>query len=312
MELKEIDYMLAIADHGSILHAAEYLHITQSALSKYIKNMENKLGYPLFIRSKKNHLTLSPEGELYVHYAKRIDNERNGYLHDIKTLHQKENRIRVGIGLVLSNIHLTQIMEAFKETYPTYTVYICSQWMRQNIAAVLDGTLDFAFSYRPRAESSSLLNYYPVLDDDILVAIPKSHPLAKEIKINPNTGHPWIDIHLLENEPFILQDEHCYVRDPINQLFEDLNFIPMVRYSTNSTSTSVSMANRGLGIAICTQTLKGDHANVCFATVDDLSHSISNGFIIRKDKTISSYSRHFIDLFIEYNGDDKYKNSSVR
>ncbi len=53
MDLKDIDYMLAIAEHGSILRAAGHLHITQSALSKYVQSMEKRLGYSLFERTKR-------------------------------------------------------------------------------------------------------------------------------------------------------------------------------------------------------------------------------------------------------------------
>lgn len=308
MDLKDIDYMLAIAEHGSILRAAGHLHITQSALSKYVQSMEKRLGYSLFERTKKNQLTLSPEGELYIHYAKRIDNERRLYFSEIENLHKKELRIRVGIGLAITRVHLTQIMEDFKNVYPACNVYICSQWMRQNISAVLDGTLDFAFAYMVDEEYRSLLHFIPIFDDEIMVAIPASHPSVKEIRTNPKTGLPWIDIHLLENEPFILQNEQCHVRGPIDHLFADLDFKPLVHLTTNSTSASVSMAERGLGIAVCTYTLSEEHPNVCFATIDDLSHSIPNGLIMRRDKILSIYANYFISLFRKYNGNHKYEN----
>ncbi len=68
------------------------------------------------------------------------------------------------------------------------------------------------------------------------------------------------------------------------------------------------MAERGLGIAVCTYTLSEEHPNVCFATIDDLSHSIPNGLIMRRDKILSIYANYFISLFRKYNGNHKYEN----
>ncbi len=79
-------------------------------------------------------------------------------------------------------------MEDFKNVYPACNVYICSQWMRQNISAVLDGTLDFAFAYMVDEEYRSLLHFIPIFDDEIMVAIPASHPSVKEIRTNPKPG----------------------------------------------------------------------------------------------------------------------------
>ena len=56
MEIREIDYILAICDCGSMSGAAEKLFITQSALSKYVQSLESRLGYPLFHRE--NHFLL--------------------------------------------------------------------------------------------------------------------------------------------------------------------------------------------------------------------------------------------------------------
>ena len=71
MELKEARYILAIARQGSIGKAAESLFISQPSLSKYLKNLENQLGGPLFYR-RDNCYTPTYMGERYLHYAEQI------------------------------------------------------------------------------------------------------------------------------------------------------------------------------------------------------------------------------------------------
>ena len=57
MELKEARYILAIARHQSIGKAAESLYISQPSLSKYLKNLEERLGAPLFSRHENRHIS---------------------------------------------------------------------------------------------------------------------------------------------------------------------------------------------------------------------------------------------------------------
>ena len=71
MELKEARYILAIAKHQSIGKAAESLYISQPSLSKYLKNLEERLGAPLFDR-RENHYYPTYMGERYLYYAERI------------------------------------------------------------------------------------------------------------------------------------------------------------------------------------------------------------------------------------------------
>ena len=71
MELKEARYILAIARHQSIGKAAESLYISQPSLSKYLKNLEERLGAPLFSRHE-NRYYPTYMGERYLHYAEQI------------------------------------------------------------------------------------------------------------------------------------------------------------------------------------------------------------------------------------------------
>ena len=71
MDLKQIEYILKIAEEQNITHAAEKLFITQSALNQQLLKLEKELGTPLFYRSRTDwHPT--PAGEIYLNAAKDI------------------------------------------------------------------------------------------------------------------------------------------------------------------------------------------------------------------------------------------------
>ena len=71
MELRQLEYMIAIADHGSISKAAESLFITQSGLNQQLIKLEQELGIQLFYRDK-HHLQVTAAGRIYVENAREI------------------------------------------------------------------------------------------------------------------------------------------------------------------------------------------------------------------------------------------------
>ena len=96
MDLKQIEYILKIAEEKNITHAAEKLFITQSALNQQLLKLEKELGCPLFYRSRTDWRP-TPAGEIYLDTARQIlILKKNAYdqIHDL-TEYQK-NTIRIG------------------------------------------------------------------------------------------------------------------------------------------------------------------------------------------------------------------------
>lgn len=88
MELKEVQYILAIAECGSLSKAAQHLYVAQSSLSQFLKNYEAQSGYTLFIRTPQG-LKPTCEGALYIHTARqimRMQNNLNNQLMELSGL----------------------------------------------------------------------------------------------------------------------------------------------------------------------------------------------------------------------------------
>ena len=71
MDVKYLNYILAIAKHKNMTIAAEELFVSQSSLSQYLSRLEQELGTPLFYRTK-TELVPTPAGELYIDSAKKV------------------------------------------------------------------------------------------------------------------------------------------------------------------------------------------------------------------------------------------------
>mgnify|MGYP004557165619 FL=1 len=135
MELRVLNYFLAVAREENFTRAAEQLHITQPTLSRQIADLEAELGVKLFTRS--NHsITLTEDGMLLKRRAQEIlalaDKTRRDFLNKEENL---EGTILIGSGEFLSTRILTDCIAAFRRKYPR----ICYEIYSGNAVNIKDG-----------------------------------------------------------------------------------------------------------------------------------------------------------------------------
>lgn len=148
MELRVLEYFLAVAREESISHAAEKLHLTQPTLSRQLKDLEWELGKTLFVRGSKR-ITLTEEGRHLCARAQELLNLAKRTEDEIRNSSDKTCTISIGTGDYRSNSILTQIMSELRASYPEvrYRLYNNSS---DNIADLLDnGILDFGLLLEP-------------------------------------------------------------------------------------------------------------------------------------------------------------------
>lgn len=301
MDIKEIDYILAIADSGSLLRAAEKLFVTQSALSKYISKLESRLGFQLFHREKKNRLVFTEGGKIYLQHARKIAAERDAMEREIAQFMQEGDCLHIGVRLNTRHLHLAEILREFHLHYPKCEVNIHSQYAAENQADVKAGVLDFvhtnAFENEPELVS------HPIYKNLILLAIPSDHPLAAEILIHPKTGIPWVNLSKFKNEDFILQNEHCALRKPLDDMLLHANFNLNVLALANNSSTALTFVNKGIGMCFCPLDFIDENMNIRYASFGNPPYSIQTVLAYRKDKQLTPSVKDFMALFEKYNSD---------
>ena len=113
MDVKYLNYILAIANRHNMTKAAEDLFVSQSSLSQYLSRLQQELGTPLFIRSK-GELSLTSAGVLYVEAAQKVVKIQKDLYQNIAALSQK-GRIRVGVTSNWGLRMLTEIIPLFRE-----------------------------------------------------------------------------------------------------------------------------------------------------------------------------------------------------
>jgi len=139
-ELYRIFYV--VANHKNITKASEELHISQPAISKSIKNLEDQLGGQLFVRTKRG-VILTEEGKEFYNYIRQaieyINNAENKFT-DLINL--ETGTIRIGISTTLTKEFLLPYLEKFHEKYPKIDIQIDTNITPELLHKLRNGLLD--------------------------------------------------------------------------------------------------------------------------------------------------------------------------
>ena len=150
----DIDYELykifhRVAGAGSFTKGAEELHITQSAVSQAIKNLESRLGTPLFLRDGRR-IRLSHEGEvLFRHISQGILNFSAGERSLKEMAGFDSGEVRIGVGDTICRYHLIPIFKSFAEEYPGIRIQVKNRTSSGILSLLKNGSIDFGIVSLP-------------------------------------------------------------------------------------------------------------------------------------------------------------------
>jgi DNA-binding transcriptional LysR family regulator len=270
---------------GSFTKAAEELGYTQSAISQMVHSLEEELSTILILRSRSG-ITLTPDGEEFLPYIKKICNSHRELKEKVKEMEGLESGlIRIGVFSSVSCHWLPGLMKDFKVEYPAVHFELHQGDYTEIANWIKEGSVDLGF-VNPKAVTN--LNMIPLQDDEMLAVLPRDHHLAEQ---------PEVSLKELLNEPYILLDEG-EVSEPLT-IFQQNNFEPNIQYRVHDDYTIMSMIEQGLGISILpTLVLHRCPYHILYKRISpSFARTISLAY---KDKRVLPIaSRYFIDFIIE-------------
>ena len=277
-----------VAKYGNISKASEELLVSQSAVSKTIKNIESQLDCKLFIRSKKG-VKLTREGEILYKSTSKIINILNNDLKNIV----KSKTINILVGKVLTENILVPYLNIFRNKYPDIHInFSCS-----DIEGVLDkiksGDADFAIGY-----------YIDGIDDcyEQRSILKELHPIFVCNNSYSNLINKKVDIKELENYPFIISSKGATTHDYALDIFKkyNLNIIPTM--DVLGTSLIVQLVKNGLGISILTEEFIKSELNNHELYKININQNMPTrqlNILTYKNRKFSKEIKYLIDLLIE-------------
>jgi DNA-binding transcriptional LysR family regulator len=258
VENKSMQYVVAIERHQSITKAAAEMYISQPSLSKFLKSLEDRLGFKIFNRLG-SHLMPTLEGEVYIEYAKRICEMENRMLNELTSIiHSNRGRLRLALPSLRSAHILPYVIPKFHDMYPGVELQIFERHSRFLKQILLDGSVDFAVLNTEVINPN--IHEELLRCDEVLLVVPPEHPLCNQGIFRKNGRYPQIDIELFRDAEFILQPAEQRTRQIADEILGDAKIKPKVLFTTYSLETALKTVAQGCG--------------VCFAAEAYIKHSV--------------------------------------
>lgn len=288
MELRVLQYFLAVAREQSISGAAEFLHLSQPTLSRQIKDMEKELGKQLLIRGNRR-ITLTEEGMILCKRAEEIMELVKKTESEI-TLSDESiaGDIYIGAGESNSVGYIAKAANALRREYPLVHFHIESG-DAQTVYEQLDkGLIDFGLLFG----NIDLTKYNSIslpTKDTWGVLMPKDSELAKRDVITPND---------LIKEPLIVSRQGI-TRGELQNWFklpeEKLNVVATYNLLYNASL----LVEEGVGYALCLdKIINTSNCNLCFKPLYP-KLEVSMSIVWKKHQVFSKASNKFLDLIFQ-------------
>ncbi len=238
MDLGELNVFLTVAAERSFSRAAERLHRTQPAVSQAIRRLETELDERLFDRTSKGG-RLTEAGELLLDYAQRLTTLKGEAERAVREL-QELRRGRVSIGANEGAVHtLLPAIERFRADHPNAQVEVRRVSARLITEQVLNRALDFGVLTFPPRERG--LRSLPLGDDELVMLMPPSHPLA---------GRKQITMAEFGRQTVIAHNEASPARERVLRLYEQRHTNINIQIGLPSLDGIKRAVEMGLGVAL--------------------------------------------------------------
>ena len=240
LDLRHLRLVSAVAESGGQTRAARRLNLTQSALSHQLRELESRIGSPLFIRASRR-MVLTPVGERILASARRV-------LHEVETLERDltTEATSGGAGVVrlatecYTCYHwLPGVVTAFRQEWPKVDVRIVAEATADPIRALLDGALDLAIVAGDVDERR--LGCTSLFEDEQVVVMAPGHPFATREFIAPED---------LRNEHLILYTTHSSESSVVREVLRPAGVEPRQLTRVQLTEAIVELVKAGLGLSV--------------------------------------------------------------
>ena len=241
-ELYRIFY--TVANNKNITKASEKLNISQPAISKSIKNLENQLGGQLFVRTKRG-VTLTEEGKEFYNYIKQaieyISNAENKFT---ELINLETGCIKIGISATLTKEFLLPYLEEFHKLYPKIDIQIITNISSELFSKLRNGLIDIIILNLNNKNYGNDINIIKCkkITDCFVVNKTYSDLINNEISIKE-----------LSKYPLILQSKGSNTREFLDNFAKKNNTILKPNIELASYSLVVEFAKIGLGIGYVTK-----------------------------------------------------------
>jgi DNA-binding transcriptional LysR family regulator len=241
MDLRQLRYLVALAEERHFTRAAAREHIAQPALSQQIRRLEAEVGVALVERTTRQ-VRITDAGDLLVGRARRILAEVEAAQAELLALRGiAGGRVTVGTMHTMGPVDVSLALAIFHERHPAVELTVREHSSEELAEMLRDDLLDLAFlSVTERVESHEL-GLHQLVSEELVVLLPAGHRLA---------GRRRIRMAELADEVFISYREGARLRELLVSAAREAGFQPRVGFESNDSERIRRLVARGMGVAI--------------------------------------------------------------
>ncbi len=290
MTLDQLATFRAVARLKNFRMAAESVHISQPAVSKQIRALEDELGESLLERGRKVQLTLA--GEVLLKHADRVAQTVEVAREEIGDLkEQGAGRLSIGAYHVLAVHYLPWLLEGYRKKFPAVRIHVETGWPDEVLQKVLDRRVDLGLMVLDEAtRQSPYLTQVSLLTAEMIFVAPGDGSLVAERQLG---------VDRLGELPWILCQQGCPARGRLEHLLRERGSTLKLAVETNDHDLQSKLVDLGLGVSIqpkplvCARLKSGRMRQF---HVPGLEFAVECGIIYRRDKFVPAAMRGFLTV----------------
>jgi DNA-binding transcriptional LysR family regulator len=286
MNINQLETFLMIVKTMSFRKTAEYLNLTQPAVSAQIRNLEEELQATLIVRQQP--ISLTEAGHIFADEAGKIIDHVEQLKQRLADIQQKpQGHIQIGTTTSIAMQILPRILSYVQNQHPLIKTTIHSMPSTQIMTAVENGSIDLGIGYL--FEKTTLLESAILYFDTFELVVSPRHRLAKLTLATPED---------LRDVPFIMLSPETAGRRFVAQVFERLQIQPQVIMELSSSEEVKRMVELNLGAAIISKlavTAEVRRGTLKIIPLSELEITHPVGVLYRSGRYINSATRQFLN-----------------
>ncbi|GGO19590.1 LysR family transcriptional regulator [Microbispora rosea subsp. aerata] len=248
MELRQLEYFVAVAEERNFTRAAERVHISQSGVSAQIRQLERELGAELFDRSGRS-VTLTVAGKAALDHARAALAAAGALGQAVgEVTGLVRGRLTVGMVVGCTVTPLFDALAAFHRAHPGVEIFLREDNSDRLVEGVRSGALDLVLAGLAAAPDG--LETMTVVSERLVAAVPPDHPLA---------GRDGVGLGDLGPYPIVCMPYGTGVRTVFDRACAARGLQPSIALQAGAADAVADLAARGLGVAVLSESMAAAH-----------------------------------------------------
>ena len=243
VELRHLRYFIAAAEEENVSRAALKLHVSQPALSRQIRDLEDELRFPLFQRTAKS-VQLTDAGRAFLGEARDVLKRADDAIDRARAIADGgRGELHVGYAPSPTARILPTTLRAFQAQMSKVRVRLHDLSSEEMITGLRDGEIEVAILVRPTRAMLRGLRFEELARDPICLAVPPKHPLAR---------HRTVSLAEVVREPLVVFSRKDYpdYHELLDDIFAGSKSRPRIAEECDSSTSLITAVESGAGVAI--------------------------------------------------------------